>query len=42
MDHISEIKNSAEEDDILKLFDKNSFMINGITISKNDYLKNNI
>ena len=42
MNHISEIKNSAEDDDILKLFDKNSFTINGITISKNDYLKNNI
>jgi predicted outer membrane repeat protein len=38
IENISEIKNSAQDDDVLKLFDKNSFIMNGKIISK-EYIK---
>ena len=38
MENISEIKNSAEESDVLTLFDNNNFICNGKIVSKNIYL----
>ena len=40
IENISEIKNSAQDDDVLNLFDKNNFIMNGNIISKNIYLNN--
>ena len=40
IENISEIKNSAQDDDVLNLFDNNNFIMSGKIISKSEYLNN--